>query len=623
MGGQAKIYFLWEPVALGGPVITDDKKYPLSGPVVILVEVTLGKNEFNPSVMWAEIREQTKHPNPTQEFITDFCYCPFLSNSQNGVYCFVSARPWYTWNHHNATYEIKVYWNYMEPGFMCPRPANPPPVTAYPKLNLLLVSAHPPFLLLRPPLPGKPKELPRINIRLSDQQKGRAWVSVWIYDPFSPYPFCPVRCISFEMDRPGSKPIVWDGRDNSGRPLPYGVYSYNIFARVIEYPYGGHQLRSQFLQIVEDPKTNRVTRYVQVYGNAQRRQVFARLGYWLSDSKNCPPTRVQLFYFNPAVRQQRDMEGSRNLGYNEASIDFTVRPPSPREPTDGFHYILILATDSSSQYYDRGHRSRDALPVGLLGVSHRTWINPGHGRGITGIMHPGAVCRQHNGQHQEHQVAYQLAVALRDLLMRDDIFAHTVSDKRFVVHNRPRTRMISRDDPQFPRESDVVSPSHYGQRAAWAWRNLQPNRYEPDWAHHIVVIHLNSGPETANGHEIYYAIHPNGRDDGESYSFSSRIHCFFDQNGIRACRGLRRCNATQGADNILRWGYGLFWWSARPHPGIIKEPRRAISVSLLETVFITNAGDEDFILDPDNQRRVAESIHQAMDEHVRERQRTR
>lgn len=604
-------------------MITDDRISPLSGPVVILVEVTLGQNEFNPSVMGAEIREQTRHPNPTYEFISDFCYCLYLSNPQRGVYVFVSARPWYTWNHHNATYEVKVYWNYMVPGYMHPRPANPAPVTAYPQLNLLLVSARPPFLLLQPPRPGQPMQLPRINIRLSDQQIGKAWVCVWIYDPFSSYPFCPVRCISFEMDRPGSKSIVWDGRDNAGHPLPYGVYSYNIFAKVMEYPYGGHQLRSQFLQIVEAPQEGRTTRYVEVYGNAQQRRVFARLGYWLSDSKNYPPIRVRLFYFDPAVRQRSDRDGSRNLGYNEASIDFTVSPPGG-EPTDGFHYILILATDESSRYYDRGHRSRDALPVGLLGVSHRTWIDPGHGRGITGIMHPGAVCRQHNGQHQEHQVAYQLAVALRDFLMRDGIFAHMVSDnKRFVVHNRPLTRIISRDDPQFPRESEVVSPSHYGQRAEWAWRNLQPNRYEPDWAHHIVVIHLNADSETASGHEIYYAIRPDGNPDSESHPFASRIHHFFDQNSIRACRGLRPCSATQGADNILRRGYGHFWWSEQPRPGIIKQPRRAISVSLLETVFITNAGDEDFILNSANQQLVAESVHRAMDEHVRERQRTR
>lgn len=588
---------------------------PFSGPVVILDEVTLGQNEFNPSVLWAEIREQTRHPNPTWEVIDRFCYCLFLSNPQRGVYLFVSARPWYTWNHHNATYEVKVYWNYMVPGFMYPRPANPAPVTAYPKLNLLLVSANSRYLLLQPPLLGEQMQLPRINIRLTDQQIGRAWVCVWIYDPFSPYPFCPVRCISFEMKRPGSRTLVWDGRDNAGHPLPYGVYSYDIFVRVMEYPYGGHRLRSQFLRIVEAPQEGRTTRYVQVYGNAQQRRVFARLGYWLSDDKNYPPTQVKLFYFDPAVRQQSEREGSRNLGYNEAPIDFTVRPPVRGRPTDSFHYILILATDTSSRHYDRGHRSRDALPVGLLGVSHRTWINPGHGRGITGIMHPGAPCRQHNGEHQEHQVAYELAVALRNLLMTDDIFAHRLSDKRFVVHNRPATRMISRDDPQFPTESRVRSPDSYAQRAEWAWRNLQPHFHEPDWAHHIVVIHLNSGPETANGHEIYYAIRQDRSNDSESHPFSFRIHYFFDQNGIRACRGLLPCSATRGADNILRWGYGHFWWS--------EQPRRAISASLLETVFISNAGDEDFILDPNNQRRVAESIHQAMDEHVRTRQRAR
>lgn len=288
-GGQAKIYFAWEPVALGGPVITDDKMSPFSGPVVTLVEVTLGQNEFNPSVLRAEIREQTSHPNPTQEVIDRFCYCWLLSNPQRGVYWFASARPWYTWDHHNATYEVKVYWNYMVPGFMYPRPANPAPVTAYPSLNLLLVSADPPYLLLQPPSPRRPIRFPRINIRLTDRQIGRAWVCVWIYDPFSPYPFCPVRCISFEMNRPGSKPLVWDGRDNAGHPLPYGVYSYEIFVKVMEYPYGGHRLRSQFLRIVEAPEEGRTTRYEQVYGNAQERRVIADLGYWLSDSKNCPP----------------------------------------------------------------------------------------------------------------------------------------------------------------------------------------------------------------------------------------------------------------------------------------------------------------------------------------------
>lgn len=175
----------------------------------------------------------------------------------------------------------------------------------------------------------------------------------------------------------------------------------------------------------------------------------------------------------------------------------------------------------------------------------------GHGQGITGIMHPGASCRQHNGQHQEHQVAYQLAVALRDLLMRDDIFAHMVSNKRFVVHNRAE-KLISRGDPQFPRESGVVHSDRYGQRAEWAWNILRPHYHEPDWAHHIVVIHLNAGPETANGHEIYYALRPDNNPDSESHPFASRIHHFFDRNGIRACRGLRPCSATQGADNILR-----------------------------------------------------------------------
>ncbi len=43
-------------------------------------------------------------------------------------------------------------------------------------------------------------QLPRINLRLADQQKGKANVFVQIYDPFSSYPFCPVRCISLTME---------------------------------------------------------------------------------------------------------------------------------------------------------------------------------------------------------------------------------------------------------------------------------------------------------------------------------------------------------------------------------------------------------------------------------------
>jgi len=618
-GGQAEIYFEWQPIAgVGKPWEKTPKTGPFSGPVFIWVKVTLGQNEFNPSVMRAEIREQTKHPEPTQETITRFCFCFPQSDPQRGVYWFVSERPWQTWNHHNATYEVKVYWNYMVPnppfGY---RGANPDPVKKNATLNLLLVSATPRYLLLQPPLPGRRTQLPRINLKLSDQQKGEADVFIQIYDPFSPYPFCPVRCISLTMDRPGSKTIVWDGRNNAGHLLPYGVYSYNVFAKVLEYPHGGHQLRSNFLRIIEDPQKGKETKYVQVCGNAQRRQVIACLGYWLEDSKNYPPTRVQLLYFDPSVRLRRSVTYGSNvvrLGYNEMPIIFPVSAPAYGRPTDGFHYILILPTDKSSQHYDRGHQSKDALPVGLLGVSHRFWINPGHGQGITGIMEPGAVCRQHNGQHQEHQIAYQLAVVLRNLLMRDNVFAHMVSDKRFVIHNRPQIRVISRNDPQFPQESGVVSPGRYGQRARWAWMNLRPNQHEPDWAHHIIVIHLNAGPETANGHEIYYTIRQDGSRDNESYPFSSRIHHFFDQNGIRACRGLRSCNATEGADNILRWGYGLFWWTRQ---------RSAISASLLETVFITNPGDEDFILDLTNQALVAQCIHQGMDEHVRNRPRLR
>ena len=139
--GQAEIYFEWQPIAgVGKPWEKTPKTGPFSGPVFIWVKVTLGQNEFNPSVMRAEIREQTKHPEPTQETITRFCFCFPQSDPQRGVYWFVSERPWQTWNHHNATYEVKVYWNYMVPnppfGY---RGANPDPVKKNATLNLLLV----------------------------------------------------------------------------------------------------------------------------------------------------------------------------------------------------------------------------------------------------------------------------------------------------------------------------------------------------------------------------------------------------------------------------------------------------------------------------------------------------
>ena len=65
---------------------------------------------------------------------------------------------------------------------------NPAPVKKSATLNLLLVTVTPRYKILQPSIPGIQAQLPRINLRLSVQQKGKANVFVQIYDPFSSMP---------------------------------------------------------------------------------------------------------------------------------------------------------------------------------------------------------------------------------------------------------------------------------------------------------------------------------------------------------------------------------------------------------------------------------------------------
>jgi N-acetylmuramoyl-L-alanine amidase len=455
--------------------------------------------------------------------------------------------------------------------------------------------------------PDNVTQPPVISFDLTDTQNGTAWVKLGIYDVEQNWVAGKVITVS----RPtNGAMIAWDGKDVFGNLMPKGIYLFTLLAAGEGPPpvsiYATDLYRSgNWTQVNIDPNLpDDVAPWLSI-PRARIRVTFlpssssttrkVRVDYVLLDhfrfSLFAASARVEVYdpdLLFPVATASGGTLVTWDLGdpiYN--SVEMNV-PMSKA----GTYTFLISAKDSSSNARYKGHRYRAALQSSFKVRVYKVWIDAGHGQNAAGVLHPGCSCDRRRqghedpndanaGLHKEHTFAYQLAKAL-DANMNIEPLPAGVSNTHI--------QKLSRD----PILQTTEKPSDYPERArmAAAWK-----------ADYVICIHLNSPTTTRSlhGHRVFYYS-----GQTESQQFAQAVN-----TRLREIQFLRDDDPTRHnnlAPHSHTWTDGTRAILSS-YTNLRYTSGRKIVPVLIESVYLDNTQDEDWISNAQNQATFVDKIH--------------
>jgi N-acetylmuramoyl-L-alanine amidase len=443
------------------------------------------------------------------------------------------------------------------------------------------------FIIWQPDLFLRP---PSINLSLRDTQIGTAWVKLNIYNSNQ----SPIAGRIFIIPRPtsGIVSVSWDGKDDYGKLAPAGIYLFSLEAIAegpnYQPPYASDLYRSPWLTI---PGLQLLSAKIVASMGGGLKTV--RVDYVLFEPFGVPAFSAKVEIFDPGLQLIATAPGGTIVNdplnpdpvYNSVFVDVPMNKA-------GTYKVLVSAKDNEITRY-KAHWQRPALQNGTTLKVWKVWIDPGHGQNAAGVLHPGCSCNYNRqghldpnappnkptGLHKEHTFAYQLATALNANM-------NNVEPPPGV--SNAHIQKLSRD-PILP---TTKSPKDYEERARLA------AKWKADYA---ICIHLNSAGFTSpvHGHRVFYYS-----GQTESQQFAQAVN-----TRLREIQFLRDDDPTR--DNNLA-----------PHSHTYTDGTRAILSSytnlrytsgrkivpvLIESVFLTNTQDEDWIAQ--NQATFVDKIH--------------
>jgi N-acetylmuramoyl-L-alanine amidase len=439
-----------------------------------------------------------------------------------------------------------------------------------------------PDIMLRPP---------SINLSLRDTQMGTAWVKLSIYR--SDQTFLKSRVFVIPRPTGGIVSVSWDGRDESGNLAPAGIYLFSLEAigegPNYQPPYASDLYRSPWLTI---PGLQLLSAKVVASGGGLKT---VRVDYVLFEPFGVPAFSAKVEIFDPGLQLIATAAGGTivNDPLNPNPVYNSVFADVPMNKA-GTYKVLVSAKDNEITR-DKDHRQRPALQNSTRLRVWKVWIDPGHGQNVAGVLHPGCSCNYNRqghldpnappnkptGLHKEHTFAYQLATALNTNM-------NNVEPPPGV--SNAHIQKLSRD-PILP---TTKSPRDYEERARLA------AKWKADYA---ICIHLNSPTTTRSlhGHRVFYYSRQT-----ESQQFAQAVN-----TRLREIQFLRDDDPTRH-NNLA------------PHSHTWTDGTRAILSSytnlrytsgqkivpvLIESLYLDNTQDEDWISNTQNQATFVDKIH--------------